>query len=159
TEALEGNPPLVQVPTQFNVPSYTDIGNASGLLFPLNVVSIPGKAQWPYVQQWHVDVQHEIARNTVATLAYVGSKGTHLGRKYELNQLRAVPNAQNPYIPLRAPISDADCSSVAENPAVLGQPITVTATVNGAGYIGQTGGQVATNLAIACGNDANPFRP
>src|SRR5262249_45692646 len=55
TEALKENPPLVQVPTQFNVPSYTDIGNASGLLFPLNVVSIPGKAQWPYVQQWHVD--------------------------------------------------------------------------------------------------------
>jgi hypothetical protein len=160
TEALEGNPPLVQAPTQFNIVGYGNIGTASSdLLFPLNVVSIPGKAQWPYVQQWHVDVQHEIMRNTVATIAYVASKGTHLGRKYELNQLQSVPAAQNPYIPLRTPIGDADCASIAENSAVLGQPVTVTATVNGVGYTGQTSGEVATNLAVACGTDANPFRP
>jgi len=41
----------------------------------------------------------------------------------------------------------------------LGAPVTVTATINGVDYSGTTGGQVATNLAVACGNDANPFRP
>ena len=24
------------------------------------MISIPNKAVWPYVQQWHLDVQHEI---------------------------------------------------------------------------------------------------
>jgi hypothetical protein len=97
-------------------------------------------------------------KNTVATVSYVGSKGTHLGRKYELNQLQPVPAAQNPYIALGAPISASDCNSINESSG-LGTPVTVTATVNGVGYTGQTGGQVATNLAVACGTDANPFRP
>ena len=33
-------------------------------LFPLNVLSIPNKATWPYVQQWHFDVQHDVGWNT-----------------------------------------------------------------------------------------------
>ncbi len=158
SEALESSPPLVQIPTQFNVVGYSNIGSQPGLLFPLNVVSIPSHAVWPYVQQWHFDIQHDVAHNTVATLSYVGSKGTHLGRKYELNQLHPVPTAQNPYIGFNAPISAADCASVAET-ATLGGPVTVTDTVNGTPFTGTTGGQVATNLAIACGNDPNPFRP
>jgi hypothetical protein len=158
TEALESAPPLVETPTQFNVSGYGNIGSASGLLFPLNVVSIPDNAIWPYVQQWHFDVQHDISRNTVATLAYVGSKGTDLGRKYELNQLLPVPTSLNPYIPLGAPISSADCSTTGEAINGSGQAVA-TATVNGVAYTGTTGGQVATNLAVACGFDANPFRP
>ena len=158
TEALEGSPPLVQAPTQYNVVGYGNIGSAGGLLFPLNVISIPNKAVWPYVQQWHFDIQHEVLPNTVATISYVGSKGTHLGRKYELNQLSGVPASQNPYIATGAPISSDDCDSIGESVAA-GSPVTVTATVNGTDYTGQAGGAVATNLAVACGNDANPFRP
>ena len=162
TEALEGSPPLVQAPTQYNIDGYTNIGSQSGLLFPLNVLSIPSKATWPYVQQWHLDVQTEVFRNTVLTLSYVGSKGSKLGRKYELNQLHPVPTSNNPYIALNSSISNADggtdCGSVAESTS-LGQPVTVTAVVNGINYASTTGGQVATNLAVACGNDANPFRP
>ncbi|MGO9123506.1 MAG: carboxypeptidase regulatory-like domain-containing protein [Terriglobales bacterium] len=158
SEALESSPPLVQVPTQYNVSGYDNIGGGSGLLFPLGVVSIPSHAVWPYVQQWHFDVQHDIAHNTVATLSYVGSKGTHLGRKYELNQLPIVPASQNPYIALNAPISAADCATATEGFNGSGQAVA-TATVNGVNYTGTTGGQVATNLAVACGNDADPFRP
>jgi hypothetical protein len=158
SEALESSPPLVQVPTQYNISGYGNIGGGSGLLFPLNVVSIPTKAVWPYVQQWHIDIQHDIARNTIATLSYVGSKGTNLGRKYELNQLHPVPASQNPYIALNAPISATDCTNVSEGVNGNGQAVA-TATVNGVNYTGTTGGQVATNLAVACGNDANPFRP
>jgi hypothetical protein len=158
SEALESSPPLVQIPTQFNIVGYSNIGSQAGVLFPLNVISIPSHAVWPYVQQWHFDVQHDIARNTVATLSYVGSKGTHLGRKYELNQLHPVPGAQNPYIALGAPISANDCASIAETVAP-GGPVTVSGTVNGAPYSATSGGQVATNLAVACGNDPNPFRP
>jgi hypothetical protein len=160
SEALESSPPLIQVPTQFNIVGYNNIGGGgnTSLLFPLSVISIPNHAVWPYVQQWHFDIQHEVARNTVVTISYVGSKGTHLGRKYELNQLQPVPAASNPYIALNAPISTADCNSVAEGVNGNGQAVA-TATVNGVNYTGTTGGQVATNLAVACGNDANPFRP
>jgi hypothetical protein len=157
SEALESSPPLVQVPTQFNVVGYNNIGG-SGLLFPLSVVSIPDKAVFPYMQQFHLDIQHEITRNTIATLSYVGSKGTHLGRKYELNQLQPVAPANNPYLKTGAPISQTDCSSVAETISPTGQ-VTTSATVNGVNYTGTTGGQVATNLTVACANDPNPFRP
>jgi hypothetical protein len=158
TEALESSPPLIQVPTQYNISGYTNIGTAAGstpLLFPLNVVSIPDKAIWPYVQQWHLDVQHDIARNTVAMISYVGSKGTHLGRKYELNQLRPLPASQNPYIPLGAPISSADCGSVSETIDPSTGQVVPSATVNGQ----PVSQEVATHLAIACGTDIDPFRP
>ena len=162
TEALEGSPPLVQAPTQYTINGYTNVGGASGLLFPLNVISIPSKATWPYVQQWHLDVQQEILPSTVMMFSYVGSKGTKLGRKYELNQLLPVPGTVNPYIPLQSSISNADngtdCGSIGESTAP-GQPVTTTAVINGITYTGTTGGQVATNLTVACGNDPNPFRP
>ena len=74
-EDLEGTPPIVQTPTQYNITGYDNVGG-QGLLFPLSTTSIPDQAVWPYVQQWHLDVQRELVRNTVATLAYVGAKGT-----------------------------------------------------------------------------------
>jgi Carboxypeptidase regulatory-like domain len=155
TEALEGSPPLVNAPTQYNIAGYTSIGSQAGLLFPLNVISIPSKAIWPYVQQWHFDVQSEVAKNTVATVSYVGSKGTHLGRKFELNQLHPLPASQNPYIALGTPIdSNNDCGSVSETISGSGQ-VVPSATVNGQA-VSQ---QVATSLTVACSNDANPFRP
>jgi hypothetical protein len=155
TEALEGSPPLVQAPTQYNITGYGNIGSASGLLFPLNVISIPTKATWPYVQQWHMDVQHEVLPNTVASISYVGSKGTHLGRKFELNQLRALPASLNPYVTQGlGPIADADCASISETINGSGQ-VVPSGTVNGQ----PVSTQVATNLAVACANDANPFRP
>src|SRR6202166_3565628 len=93
---LEGAAPLVQTPTQSNIAGYANIGVA-GVNFPLTVTSLPQKAVLPYVHHWHLDVQHEIARNTVAVLSYVGSKGTHLGRRWDMNQLHPVPASQNPY--------------------------------------------------------------
>jgi hypothetical protein len=150
SEALESSPPLVQVPTQYNISGYGNIGGGTGLLFPLNVVSIPTKAVWPYVQQWHFDIQHDIARNTVATLSYVGSKGTNLGRKYELNQLHPVPASLNPYVKANQPIDAID-------PAT-GQPHDDCGTMTTESGLPVTG-QAAINLSVACGNDPNPFRP
>src|SRR5438309_2095692 len=148
TEALESSPPLVQVPTQYNISGYGNIGSAAGatpLLFPLSVFSIPTKAIWPYVQQWHFDIQHDVFRNTVATIAYVGSKGTHLGRKYELNQLHPLPLSQNPYAP-GEPIGGVDGSH--DDCGTMTTPSGVSIT-----------GQAAVNLSVACGADPNPFRP
>ena len=152
TEALESSPPLIQVPTQYNISGYGNIGSgASGtpLLFPLGVVSIPDKATWPYVQQWHFDIQHDVFRNTVATISYVGSKGTKLGRKYELNQLHPVPLSQNPYKP-GEPINGIDANT--------GLPHDDCGTLQTPSGVAITG-QAAINLGVACGNDPNPFRP
>ena len=77
SESLEGSAPYVVSSTQYNVSGYTNIGG-SGLLFPLGVTAIPTKAIWPYVQQWNVNIQRELMKETVMTVAYVGSKGTHL---------------------------------------------------------------------------------
>lgn len=40
----------------------------------------------PYLQSWSFGIEHEIDRNTILEATYTGSKGTHLGRKYDINQ-------------------------------------------------------------------------
>src|ERR1035438_8079338 len=62
-------------------------GSGSIPQFPLSVKSIPTQTKWPYMQQWNVSVQREVLRSTVLTLAYVGSKGTHLALQSDINQL------------------------------------------------------------------------
>src|SRR6267143_4935291 len=101
TESLENSPPLATVVQKVNIQNYANInaGGGAAAQLPLGVVSIPTKVQWPYMQQWHFDVQQEVAHNTVATISYVGSKGTHLTRESNLNQLFPVPASQDPYAP------------------------------------------------------------
>ncbi|HUX43168.1 MAG TPA: carboxypeptidase regulatory-like domain-containing protein [Terracidiphilus sp.] len=41
--------------------------------------------QTPYLQRWSLDIQREIGKSVVATVGYVGSKGTHLPIQYDLN--------------------------------------------------------------------------
>jgi hypothetical protein len=106
-ENLEGTPPIVETPTEYDIPGYNAL--TTGLLFPLSTTSIPDHAIWPYVQQWHLDVQRDLMRGAVATLAYVGAKGTHLTLQHELNQLAPTPPALNPYKPGQS-IQDFDCS-------------------------------------------------
>ena len=147
-ETLEGSPPLVQNFMQYNITGYTNIGG-NGLLFPLSAISIPSDhAIWPYVQQWHLDVQRDLSRNFVATLSYVGSKGTHLTVQKELNQVQAIPVADDPFQPGQ-PITLDICNTMG------GWPNKLHFKVNGQ----KVTGQPAVNLAIACGNDPNPFRP
>lgn len=52
---------------------------------------IPKSIPTGYVQSWHLDVQREIARNTVLSASYVGEHGVHIWVLADLNQ--AVPNA------------------------------------------------------------------
>ncbi len=164
--ALEGSAPLVQTPSQPNIVGYANIGVA-GESFPLGVTSLPQKATWPYVQQWHFDVQHEFARNTVALLSYVGSKGTHLGRRWDMNQIHPIPASQNPYVTAGQPITGVitdnsgnviypgDCASGTVGPggaAIPGyNPDGVAAD--------QTPGTAGVNMYVACGNDPDFFRP
>ena len=140
TESLEGSPPLVQNTTVYNVPSYTGIGSTGPVIGPLNVVSIPTKAIWPYVQQWNFNVQRELPSHTILTVAYAGSKGTHLTDQRDFNQIYPLSAAQNPYLPGQV-IGSNDCA---------------TGVVNGQTLAGQALG----NLNVACGNTTpDIYRP
>jgi hypothetical protein len=153
TEGMEGqSSPLLQSSTQLNVQGYTNIGAAGNQVppqFPLGFISIPNQVVWPYMQQWHLDVQRDITHGTVLTVSYVGSKGTHLGRQSDLNQLFPTPASQNPYQSGQI-ITAADCGTLTN----VGLP-NVAGVVNGQTLTGQT----AINLQTACGNDADPYRP
>jgi Carboxypeptidase regulatory-like domain len=159
------------------------LGTAGTTTTPLQFVSIANKATWPYMQQWHFDIQHDIARGTIATVSYVGSVGVHLTREYEYNQLHPLPASQNPYAPgqvigggplntnpnLPAP-GQYDCSwgpgsdqgrvhldsygVPTDAITSYGTPVPYVAGVNGGPPSG-----AAVNLFVACGNNPNPFRP
>ncbi|MFL6285803.1 MAG: carboxypeptidase regulatory-like domain-containing protein [Pyrinomonadaceae bacterium] len=53
-----------------------------------------------YIQSWNLNVQRELARGLGLTVAYVGSKGTHLRLTRNLNQL--LPNGARPFPVLSA---------------------------------------------------------
>jgi hypothetical protein len=162
TESLEGSAPLAFTASQFNVApgvgtcpvgsegGYSCIGGA-GLLFPLTVTSIPNQVRWPYVQQWNLSVQNELPGHIITSVAYVGSKGTHLTLQSDLNQLEPF-TGPNPYAPGQA-ISSADCNNFTVNPAT-GLP---TAAALGNGTPVPTA--AVPNLWVACGNNAQPYRP
>jgi hypothetical protein len=174
SESLENSPPLAYAAQQDNIVGYTNIGGAGGTAapqFPLGVTAVPTQAQYPYVQQWHFDVQREIARSTVATVSYVGSKGTHLTRQTDLNQLRPVPASQNPFTPgqtYQGASIDCPPPNTAGNPGAdsygiptnattpTGVPVTYVPGANG------IASGPAVNLAVAEGcatAGADPFRP
>jgi hypothetical protein len=46
----------------------------------------------PYVQQWSLSVQRELARNTTLEVNYVGNKGTHLLNRINIGQPLPPPN-------------------------------------------------------------------
>jgi hypothetical protein len=159
TESLENSPPLATAVNQTQIVGYSNIGSTAGgsTQFPLNVNSIPNKVTWPYMQQWHLDVQHDLAHNTVGTLSYVGSKGTHLTRQSDLNQLFPTPLNQNPYAPGEA-IGPNDCGTTFDAlgvPKNATTPSGVPVPYGGLGVLSP-----AVNLGVgACNTLADPFRP
>ena len=134
TGSLEASPPNVLSMTQQFPQNYGCIGGAAADCpvqpgaFPLNVTAIPTQAVWPYAQQWSLSVQRELPKSMVATIAYVGSKGTHLTVERQLNQIKPLPDNLNPFgihepiIP-QATISTAgfgDCGGFTGQPGTPG---------------------------------------
>ncbi len=142
TGSLEGSAPNVLNMTQNKPFTWECIGGvgqgcaASGA-YPLNVTAVPTQAVWPYVQQWNLSVQHEVSTHTVATVGYVGSKGTHLTTELQINQLEPVSAADNPFLP-GMPITTAVCKGVATGSTIIGN---TTITPTSPSY---------TNLEAAC---------
>ena len=144
---LEGQPPGILNPNQYNAIGYTSLGTG-GLNGTTGITTYADQMRWPYVQQWHLDLQHNIAKDTVATVAYVGSKGTHLSWQRNINQL--FPTSNNPF-KQGQPLTSAVCNTVAG-----AWTQNVSANVNGQTITGPT----AQNIAVACGaSPADPYRP
>jgi hypothetical protein len=185
TGSLIGSAPLTLSQTELNPPSYQCISGFGRLgtpcssyfaqdalhpvitgpiAYPINLTSIPTKAAYPYVQQWSLSIEQEIKKGLTLTAAYVGSRGTHLTAVRDLNQVRPVDPALNPY-PLGRPIiSTLDCASRSGSSFELGG----SSSVNPNGGTVISNGQPAwVNMNIACygapgfGTPFNPsvFRP
>ncbi|HET9525303.1 MAG TPA: carboxypeptidase regulatory-like domain-containing protein [Pyrinomonadaceae bacterium] len=81
------NPPFQETATATN----TRLDNpGGGIPTNLTVQSLRAvQSDWhtPYMQHWSLDVQHQVGSNTVFTIGYYGSKGTHLIGLTELNEV------------------------------------------------------------------------
>lgn len=132
TGSLEGSPGNANAGgvlsmTEYGVLSWSCAGNVGqgcpqfGSAFPINVTSIPTKVYWPYTQQWSFSVQRELPGKMLGTIAYVGSKGTHLTAELNENQLVPVNKAQNPFLPGQ-PLTPDFCSVLGQ--ANFGTPST-----------------------------------
>jgi len=56
--------------------------NLNGVLTPNGYQAYPTPQ---YLQSWNLTVEREIGKSMAVEVAYIGSKGTHLGRKYNIN--------------------------------------------------------------------------
>ena len=169
TGALEPQNPATLTTSLTTIGGYSNLApQTGGALTPLSVISLPDQIHWPYVQQWHLDVQHDLYKNAVLTVGYVGSKGTHLSRQYDLNQVLPTPLSQNPY-GLHEPIgvglnpagtAPSECGTGNNNDAYGVPSDGTTPSGTAISYAGPGVLSPAVNAAIAvCGVNPNPFRP
>jgi hypothetical protein len=161
TESLEGSAPLVMRATQSNIAGgvgscaanagggYACIGGGAGAVpvFPLSLTTVPNKAVWPYMQQWNLSLQKELPSHIILSAAYVGSKGTHLTVVNNANQIFATTSG-NPYAAGEPIVTagDPNATRLPVNTVCPASDLT-GGSVNGAAV----SGQVALNLAVACG--------
>ena len=82
-------PPLTATPASFSFPipvsNYVLNGGLTWQYVNPNLVT-------PYVQDWNIRYQREIARGTILSVAYVGNKGTHIYHYQDVNETNTVEN-------------------------------------------------------------------
>jgi outer membrane receptor protein involved in Fe transport len=140
-ESLEGQPPLVLSSVQPYPHSYETIGG--GFYYPLYIQAIPSdKVKWPYVQQFHFDIQRELLKNTIMTVSYVGSTGTHLTLQRDINQVTDLNQSLNPF-PKGEPLTPTICGEPGNGPVTTAEGTPIT-------------GDALTHLLIACGDVETP---
>jgi hypothetical protein len=81
------NPPFVQTVTYSNA-SFSNIaaGTQGVISAPLGLHATQLPALVPYSQQWNLTIERRFAQDTLVSVAYVGSKGTHLLGIVDINQ-------------------------------------------------------------------------
>jgi hypothetical protein len=87
--SLYFNPPYfslqLALPTATSLPSLSNPFSKGIPAAPSPNTLSPGLTNG-YVQNWNLDMQRELSSSTVLSVAYSGSKGTHLIRSLDLNQ-------------------------------------------------------------------------
>ena len=82
-------PPLSTTPASFSFP------------IPVSNYVLNGGLTWqyvnpnlkmPYVQDWNIRFQREVARGTVVSVSYVGNKGTHIYHYQNVNETNTLEN-------------------------------------------------------------------
>jgi hypothetical protein len=71
--------------------------------------SVDQKLRTPYMQQWHMSVQHELPRDSVFEITYAGGKGTKLYTFFNGNQASPIADPNAPTAP-RRPVHVCDQS-------------------------------------------------
>jgi hypothetical protein len=162
--------PLAPNGTVTNIVGYNNVAQPLGPPSPLTPFSIPNRITWPYMQQWNLGVEHQLPGSVLLSVAYVGSKGTHLTRQYDLNQIPVVPSSENPYVldnlgAIAAanvnPINpNGDCGNFTFGPSGLPTAAQISGT-QGTSMVNVTSPQVVQNLFVACNNTGanNYYRP
>ncbi len=171
TGSLEASSPLVLSMTQRFPQGYSCIGNIGGgnntncpgLIgaYPLNVTAIPTRTVWPYAQQWSFSIQRELPKDFVASVAYVGSKGTNLTLQRQLNQLSPVAAVDNPFgesepitpILTKTPGLTGDCTTNGTSFTLLNGTVV---TSNNPAYRNLQAACTGVSLSVP---DTNSLRP
>lgn len=96
SSALYFNPPYFNVrvffPTRASLLTLNDpFPSAGGITPPVSPNTLSPDLTTAYLQHWNFDVQQQLGSATTLSLAYAGSKGTHLVRSRDLNQPRPGP--------------------------------------------------------------------
>jgi outer membrane receptor protein involved in Fe transport len=102
TESFEPEPgPLPSLTFENPFPGQGNIPTSPGI----NAVSQDRRS--PYHQQWNLTLEYELLPNTAVRTSYVGNKGTHLERNFNLNDPAPAPGAVQPRRPFQpwGPIS------------------------------------------------------
>jgi hypothetical protein len=102
----------------------------------------------PYVHQFNLNFQREIARNTVLELGYVGSRGVKLFMNMDLNQQRIYGDFLNAFKELQAFQTNASAPISAGNTLVrlFGTPAAAISGLGAANFTQGLVGTAATNM-------------
>ena len=96
--AMYFNPPYFNIYAFFpSATSLLSISNpftlASGFAPPASLSTLDPNMRTGYMQSWNLNLQHDVSKVGTFSLAYAGSKGTHLIRSHDLNQPLPGPGA------------------------------------------------------------------
>jgi hypothetical protein len=83
---MVGNPPFSEVATFFSPPFNNPAAGVAAPLAPLAVSGLDPIYKIPMAQNWSLSVQRELTGNARLSVAYVGSRGTHLDMYADINQ-------------------------------------------------------------------------
>jgi len=119
--------PRLDLPVPTGVPVVVGVANT-----PFSIRAIQPDWHDPYMQHWSVEWQQTWQGNTVFSVGYFGSKGTHLIGAYELNEVA-------PGVALNRQCATGN--NTLQTPGVVTAPCQVAGT-----YFGGTGGQSSNIL-------------